>query len=172
MFVADLLSIWYIPFYHSLVSLIINSFSSKALSSDGKIYSWGIGECGELGRYAPPLKKESVNGEEPQYDLPNIFNHHIKPGPMYYDHPSPNFITDSTVNHDKNLKMVQNVKVIGCGAYHSMMVVVGSGDQVFSCGLNNYGQLGLGDLKNRFYFNEIESLTNRRIISMHGKSAI
>ena len=41
------------------------------------------------------------------------------------------------------LKAVANVKALGCGAYHSMLVVVG--DVVYACGLNNYGQLGLGD---------------------------
>lgn len=41
------------------------------------------------------------------------------------------------------LKRVSNVKALGCGAYHSMVVVVG--DIVYACGLNNYGQLGLGD---------------------------
>ncbi len=38
---------------------------------------------------------------------------------------------------------MSNVKALGCGAYHSMVVVVG--DVVYACGLNNYGQLGLGD---------------------------
>jgi alpha-tubulin suppressor-like RCC1 family protein len=136
-------------------------------SSDGKVYSWGIGESGELGRYTPPLKKESVNGEEPQYDLPNILKYHITPGPMYYDEcPS---ITDLD-NHDSRLKVVSDVKVIGCGSYHSMVVVMG--DLVYSCGLNNYGQLGLGDTNLRYYFNEVELLSSKRIISLQGNKQI
>ena len=50
-----------------------------AKSSDGYLYSWGIGECGELGRYAPPLKND-----EEEYDFQRIYEHHITPSYMYY----------------------------------------------------------------------------------------
>lgn len=84
---------------------------------------------------------------------------------MYYDtNPS---ITDGTkLNTDSTLKMVQDVKVIGCGAYHAMIVVMG--DIVYSCGLNNYGQLGLGDTQLRYYYNEVELLSNKHLISLQG----
>ena len=39
------------------------------------------GECGELGRFAPPMKIK-VNGEM-EYDMLSILQHHITPGPMY-----------------------------------------------------------------------------------------
>lgn len=83
---------------------------------------------------------------------------------MYYDQ-SPS-IENALIDYDSKLKVVSGVKSIGCGSYHSMIVVVG--DLVYSCGLNNYGQLGLGDLKTRLYYNEVTSLSSKRIISLTG----
>lgn len=105
-----------------------------------------------------------MNGEEPQYDLANIYNLHIKPGPMYFDQSTP--IEAPTLSHNSLLKQVADVKVIGCGSYHAM--IVDMGDAVYSCGLNNYGQLGLGDTTIRYFFNEIDFLSNKHIISMQG----
>jgi regulator of chromosome condensation len=151
----------------NIEDIACGSSFNLARSSDGIVYSWGIGECGELGRYAPPLKKEAPgNDDGPQYDLPSILQHHLTPGHMFYDQtPS---IENSLIDYNDKLKVVKDVKVIGCSSYHSMIVVLG--DLVYSCGLNNYGQLGVGDTKNRYYFNEVEALSNQRIIYMEGKS--
>lgn len=61
---------------------------------------------------------------------------------------------------------VTNVKAIGCGAYHSMLVTLG--DRVFCSGLNQYGQLGLGDNVNRQYLTECEALCGKGLISLKG----
>lgn len=81
-----------------------------------------------MGRSAPELKKIVVIDGEPQkdYDLAAILRHHLTPGLMSEREDLP----------------IRNAKNIGCGAYHSFVITLG--DVVHSCGLNNYGQLGLG----------------------------
>jgi len=63
----------------------IPSFSPHTLLSTALTRSTSCliraGECGELGRHAPPMKIK-VNGEL-EYDMLNILQHHITPGPMY-----------------------------------------------------------------------------------------
>ena len=39
---------------------------------------------------------------------------------------------------------VRDVKAIGCGGYHTLVLLgghAGDDDQLLSCGLNNYGQV-------------------------------
>lgn len=129
--------------------------SSQAKTADGVLYSWGIGECGELGRDSPALKVRKPDGEE-DYDLPSILKHHITPGQM---------ILDKSVVGLKT-SFVCDVKAFGCGAYHSLIALVG--DRVFACGLNNYGQLGTGDTKNQTLVFEIAALQDKGIVSLKG----
>ena len=117
------------------VEVACGSAFNLALCDDGTVYSWGLGECGELGRPVNPLKKTVVNEEEAQYDLDGIYKQHITPGRMYYSLTS---MSSSTNNDNKSL--VEHVKSIGCGAYHSLIVCIGG--QIMACGLNNYSQLG------------------------------
>lgn len=133
------------------------------------VYSWGIGECGELGRYAPPLKKGV--GEEVDYDLPSILTHHITPARMFIAEKGYKSvaITHSTPNTDRSRRAVDEVKSIGCGAYHSMVVLTGGA--VYACGLNNYGQLGLGDSNDtepRYYLVPVPLLDGKGITAMCG----
>ena len=70
-----------------------------------------------------------------------------------------------------NLVPMRNVKSLGCGAYHCL--VVGLGDQVYACGLNNYGQLGLGPLfeahhPQQNYLTLVPLLCNKGIVSLKG----
>lgn len=147
----------------NIVEVACGASFNLAKSADGKVYSWGIGESGELGRYAPPLKKGE--GEEAAYDMPNIFQHHITPGKMYLALPGDSPLGPTT-NTDATRKSLNNVKSIGCGAYHSMVSTVG--DHVYSCGLNNYGQLGTGNTDNSFYLVAVTALEGRSIVNMCG----
>ena len=54
----------------------------------------------------------------------------------------------------------------GAGGYHSL--VVGTGGQVYTCGLNNYGQLGHGDLDSREELTPIATLAGLRFIAAKG----
>ncbi len=148
----------------NIVDVACGASFNLAKSSDGKVYSWGIGESGELGRFAPPLKKGV--GEEAAYDMPSILEHHIKPSTMYLALPGddPN---GPTTNKDKTRKTLNTqVKSIGCGAYHSMVSTVG--DHIYACGLNNYGQLGNGNTANSFYLVAVTSLEGKSIVTMRG----
>lgn len=49
---------------------------------------------------------------------------------------------------------------MGCGDYHAFVVLRADGD-VYSTGLNNYGQLGVGDSDNRQRFTLVEGLRVR-----------
>ena len=93
----------------------------------GGIVTWGLGERGELGRGPgiTPLKKK---GEE-EYDLPTVFANHLTP--------------KSPLNWTPRTHYVSK---IGAGAYHLLVATLSSnaGCTVWSSGLNNYGQLGLG----------------------------
>jgi len=74
---------------------------SKAKSSSGDVYSWGIGECGELGRLTHPLKKKI--GDEMDYSLPDVLNH-VTPGLMYsYVDSSDPLKTSSSINTNTQL---------------------------------------------------------------------
>jgi regulator of chromosome condensation len=152
----------------NIVEVVCGASFNLAKSTDGKAYSWGIGECGELGRFVTPLK--SGTGEDANYDLPNILKHHITPGAMYLALPGDKD-TDWTNNNNNNNDIskrvaIKDVKSIGCGAYHSMVSVVG--DFVYACGLNNYGQLGTGNTTNAQYLVHVQALDGRAIVSMCG----
>lgn len=132
----------------NVIEVACGASFNLAMTADGRAYSWGIGECGELARPVLPLKRGE--GEDCQYDLSAIYKH-VTP-------------TQMLVGPDK--KAVADVYHIGCGAYHAMLTVLG--DVVLACGLNNYGQLGMGDTTNRDLLQEVTALTGRGIISLKG----
>jgi alpha-tubulin suppressor-like RCC1 family protein len=89
--------------YKKIIKLAYGSEHWVALSHEGKIYSWGDNECGQLG---------DGNGnccKEPEF---NVF--------------------------------LENEKIVDikCGSYHSLVLT--EKGEVYSWGLNNYGQLGIG----------------------------
>ena len=53
-----------------IVEIGCGSSFNIAKNASGTLYSWGLGECGELGRKVPPLKID-IQGEM-EYDLANI----------------------------------------------------------------------------------------------------
>jgi len=119
-----------------VVEIACGSAHTLARCSDGSLYSWGLGESGELGRTVPPLKNGT--DDDAEYDFDKILKYHLTPGHMY----KKDTITSS-------LEIMQDVKTIGCGAYHSL--VVGTYGTVWVCGLNNYSQLGIGGLDAKDY---------------------
>lgn len=98
--------------------------SNVALLSNGEIRTWGFGECGELGRKVPATR---VNGK---YSIDDIRNYYLKPSPPTWE-----------------MGRAHQVDKIGCGGYH--ILVKTHEFRLFTCGLNNYGQLGLGDTIDR-----------------------
>ncbi len=84
---------------------------------------------------------------------------HITPAPMH-------MVRDG--NNGSSGQPITGVKSFGCGGYHSLVSVIG--DTVYSCGLNNYGQLGLGekDTKVRELLTEVPLLGGLGIVSITG----
>lgn len=130
-----------------VVELACGSAICLARCADGSVYSWGLGELGELGRGALPALRDKAGA----YQLDDILRHHMTPKKMQ-------------VNVRGMVSSVGDkvgAKSIGAGAYHSLLVLMernvngnsinNSSDSnnvtvegIYTCGLNNYGQLGLG----------------------------
>mmetsp|Transcript_15876 Transcript_15876/g.24801 ORF Transcript_15876/g.24801 Transcript_15876/m.24801 type:complete len:492 (+) Transcript_15876:48-1523(+) len=92
------------------------------LCGDGTVYSWGIGDSGQLGRPVGEIKdKEGV------YLKDTIFTDHLTPSVMRYEG------TGATE--------VNNARYVACGGHHSF-VIQAVRSRVFGCGLNQYSQLG------------------------------
>lgn len=121
-----------------------NSFNAVLLDN-GELLTFGMGECGEMSRKLPPLQ---VNGK---YDKKAVLNDYLTPKPVLFATPT-------------NL-LAQTVNSVACGAFHMLVatqdVTATSSDNsfaslcIYSCGLNNYGQLGHGDFKNRSILTKI-----------------
>jgi len=118
-----------------VVELACGSSTCLARCADGSAYSWGLGELGELGRgKLPPLRNPA--GE---YQLGDILREHITPRRMQ--------VCVGGVVTAVGERLCS--RSVGSGAYHSLLVLVARGGDadsggLYCCGLNNYGQLGLG----------------------------
>ena len=101
-----------------------NSFNA-ALMEDSTLVTWGIGTCGELARPVPKLTKKTPNKV--------VLEDYLTPKPPLWDGP----------------QMKRKVSAMSCGGFHLLVVVRGKGPSVYASGLNQYGQLGLGDTTQR-----------------------
>ncbi|GMH67805.1 hypothetical protein TL16_g04773 [Triparma laevis f. inornata] len=132
-----------------LVELKCGASFNVGRTENGGVWTWGLGECGELGRKANDMK---VGGE---YDLEGILRTQITPkAPLFASVSSKRF-----------------VRKIGAGAYHLLVITVegsSGGGVLWTCGLNNYGQLGLGDINPRHELTCVEVLTGERVEDADG----
>lgn len=115
-----------------------------ALLEDNTLLTWGMGECGELGRTAIPIRKKDSS-----YDLDIIRKHYLTPAP-------PRWACGGSYR----------VHSIACGSYHTLVIT--QGFRVATMGLNNYGQLGHGDLKMRYQLTFVEALNNHNVKVVDG----
>jgi regulator of chromosome condensation len=102
-----------IPELRNIVQISAGANHVIAVGNDGKIFSWGIGEQGQLGR-----KVMTRNAHEAS----------LVPRPINF----------------RPYRRTAKFPFAFCGGYHT--VLVHESNELFSFGLNNYGQLGLGDL--------------------------
>ena len=111
-----------------------------ALLEDGSIVTWGIGTHGEMGREVPKLDKKTPN------DV--IVSEFLTPKPPVWD----------------GLPSMKKVIGISCGAYHLLALTRENQDSsVYSCGLNQYGQLGLGDKETRYKLTKVRNADTTQI---------
>lgn len=117
-----------------------------ARTNDGRVFSWGLGEMGQLGR---PVEKEmkDANGE---YKVAMVYKQHLQPGLVAL-----------------GKEPLPPVKSIGCGSYHSLLAL-GTNGYLYTCGLNNYGQLGIGGTDNHSELQLVEDLSGKNVAVVDG----
>ena len=116
--------------------------------------TWGLGECGELARpvYAPIKNPHHVEVEGESrlapYAIDKIRDEYLVPKPVHW----------------KDSMLKRTVESIGCGGFHLLVTsrnLMTGVNSVHSAGLNNFGQLGLGDDgedKNRTELTEVRTV--------------
>jgi regulator of chromosome condensation len=101
-----------VPELKDVVSISAGSNHVVAITSAGKIYTWGVGEQNQLGRKI--TSRQLVESS----------------------------LTPRAINF-KPYRLSSKYSAVYCGAYHTLLVH--ETHRVFAFGLNNHGQLGLGD---------------------------
>lgn len=107
------------------ISIASGSNHTITLSTTGQVYSWGIGDLGQLGRKVCEMKDEKF-----VYKIKDVAKQHLVPK-----------LVDFEIS--KNIK--KSAKHISCGSYHSF--IISEQNQVYGTGMNQYAQLSL-DPKN------------------------
>lgn len=130
----------------NVVDLKCGSSFNLVRTTNGHVYSWGLGEIGQLGRNVT-LKIQDDNNE---YKVDVVFREHLTPGRVTL-----------------GAKEMPPVKAIGAGSYHALVATSASG-YVYSCGLNNYGQLGIGGNENSSSMKLVEDLSDKNVVSVEG----
>jgi len=120
------------------------SSHTLALCGDGTVYSWGIGDSGQLGRDVCELKDDRE-----VYRKQDIFHQHLTATVMQYDDGMP----------------VDNARYIEAGNHHSF-VIQAVRSRVFGCGLNQYSQLGISNKNVIDKLTHVDSLKN--ILAVYG----
>jgi regulator of chromosome condensation len=113
------------------VAVACGANHTAAIDAEGRLFTWGIGEQGQLGRRV-------VAGRA----VAQLAPRHV-PLKMQL------------------LRSGMRVLFVVCGSYHTFATAAaphGSGAIVFAWGLNNHGQLGLGDAINRDSPTVVEAL--------------
>lgn len=115
-------------------------------TSQGHVYSWGLGEMGQLGRKVESEMKDAQG----EYLVDMVFHDHLTPARM-------------TLGKDT----LPAVKAIGCGSYHTLIALAANG-YLYTTGLNNYGQLGVGSTENHVELQLVDDLTTENVAAMEG----
>ncbi|TYZ57713.1 hypothetical protein PybrP1_006288 [[Pythium] brassicae (nom. inval.)] len=115
-------------------------------TTQGHVYTWGLGEMGQLGR-AVESEMKDANGE---YRVDMVFREHLTPARV-------------TLGKDA----LPEVKAIGCGSYHLLVSLAANG-YLYATGLNNYGQLGVGSTANHAELQLVESLSTQNVAAVEG----
>ncbi|KAJ0407019.1 hypothetical protein ATCC90586_004813 [Pythium insidiosum] len=131
----------------NIVELRCGSSFNVARASNGHVYSWGLGEMGQLARDVPgDLKKKDSD----EYDVDMVFRRHLQPARV-------------TLGSAE----LPAVRAIGCGAYHTLLVLGATGD-LYTTGLNNYGQLGVGHTDNCTELQLVDDLVGQNVVRVEG----
>ena len=142
-----------IPALEGVTYICCGDTFNAAITDSGDLYSWGIGEHGELGRSCPKLRSAATG----DFDYEAIDREHLPP-------------------KRPQLPPGAKARTVGCGAYH-MLAVLGfdsGGSAVYGTGLNQYGQLGIGaeaaeeGSRSREALTRISALDGKRVCMVAG----
>ncbi len=119
---------------------------NAALLEDDTLVTWGVGNCGQLARPVPELNKKTP--------MEIVKAEFLMPRPPVWDTP---------------MLMDRKVLSMSCGEFHLLVVTKEMSElNVYSSGLNNYGQLGHGDNTNRSVLTKVKDLVGRGITKVAG----
>ncbi|CAI5731448.1 unnamed protein product [Hyaloperonospora brassicae] len=130
----------------NVVDVRCGSSFNLVRTNNGLVFSWGLGEIGELGREVDAEMKDSKG----EYRVDMVYSTHLQP---------------ARVMLEKN--PLPPVKDIGCGSYHSIFALASPG-HLYTCGLNNYGQLGIGHTENCTELQLVEDLSSENVTFVDG----
>jgi regulator of chromosome condensation len=129
-----------------VVDLKCGSSFNVVRTSQGHVYSWGLGEMGQLAR---PVDAQ-IRDDKDEYKVDMVHREHL-----------------AAKRVALGSEELPPVKAIGCGSYHTLVVLSANG-YLYSCGLNNYGQLGIGSDKNCDVLQLVDDLTDKNIAAAEG----
>jgi regulator of chromosome condensation len=119
---------------------------NAALLEDDTLVTWGVGKSGELARPVPEFNK--------QLPMEVIRAEFLMPKPPMFDGP---------------MLLDRKVLSMSCGVCHLLVVTKEMSElNVYSSGLNNYGQLGHGDRINRSILTKVKDLVGCGITKVAG----
>ena len=116
-------------------SISAGTVHNIALTDDGKIFSWGSAQGGQLG-----LSEEYIT--QPQFKDYYISTPTLVP--MKLNINNKNSSTNKNINTNEDMKIIK----ISCGEAHS--IVLNDKKEVYSWGFGSNGQLGLGFCEDSF----------------------
>lgn len=112
----------YIKFFHgkTVTSIAAGSFYSLAITNKGHLYSWGESRVGQLG----------------------LGKHREIRTPTKVEFPA--------VTYGDEEGKAQETKIVSCAAGYGHTAALTENGELYTWGFNVYGQLGVGDKKNRW----------------------
>jgi len=137
--------LWQLP--QRVKDISAGANTNAAVLEDGSIVTWGVdGSSGNLGRPVPKFNKNT----EKQV----IEQEFLMPKPVVWAGPT----------------WKRTVLKVSCGGYHLLVVTrdARNGLAVYSCGLNQYGQLGHGDKENRYSLTKVTHFEGHQITKVEG----
>lgn len=146
------------PIHIKLLKEIVAVYSGgnfcAVLTKDRQVLTFGFGCMGELAR-SPSMAKKDASGN---FDLTTNFFKNKKAdswGWLNMDLLRDKFLTPLPVQYESLGK--RQVLNLACGAWHLLVVAMDEDGTVrlYSSGLNQYGQLGLGDHENRHVLTKV-----------------
>ncbi|KAL1116682.1 hypothetical protein AAG570_005154 [Ranatra chinensis] len=143
----------------TIVQAAAGTAHAVVLTSNGKVYSWGLNECGECGtdrrviaHFAPC---EVWFGHATITGSPMTENSHSSYSPHFQHQQLRQPSGRIGINEQPSVV----ITAIACGASHSAAIT--SNGQVYSWGRNDRGQLGTGDREHRWRPSLVAELNDR-----------